>query len=198
VKAGFSIVLSDFSTPFFTDYHLPTGNLREHKKGLKRADVLIFTKCPSDLSAAEKEVYARRANFPKDRTFFSRIDYGSWIPMTPAAQEDRYEHVLLLTGIANPFPLQDFLAKNYKTELLRFKDHHVFTLKDIAEIREKFDTFAHGKKALVTTEKDFMRLRPFLTNENMQKIPWFYQSMEVKIDREEAFIHELNTYVNTI
>jgi tetraacyldisaccharide-1-P 4'-kinase len=82
--------------------------------------------------------------------------------------------------------------------LIQFKDHYTFTAKDIAEIQEKFDTFASGKKAIVTTEKDFMRFKPFLQEKKMQQIPWFYQSMQVKIDREQEFIHELNTYVNTI
>lgn len=198
VSAGFSILLSDFSSPFYTDFHLPTGNLRETKAGIKRANQLIITKCPENLSEAEKSKIISKIDFPKERIYFSSIVYGNWVPITKQANLENYTNVLLVTGIANPFPLLKHLSSRYKTEIIQFKDHHSFTAKDIIQIQEKFDTFASDKKAIVTTEKDFMRLKTFLENDKMQQIPWFYQSMQVKIDREQEFIHELNTYVDTI
>ena len=44
VKAGFYILLTAFDDLFIDDFLLPTGNLREFKSGVNRADVIIVSK----------------------------------------------------------------------------------------------------------------------------------------------------------
>lgn len=196
VKAGLNIILTDFNQPYYKDLMLPAGDLREWSSGKKRADVVIVTKCPENLTDAVQSEMKKRLKFNPEAVYFSRIEYGSILPFYghPAT----FSNVLLVSGIANPLPLQKHLEKKFQVEMMAFPDHHAFTLEDIQKIHKKFDTFASENKAIVTTEKDFMRLSdPAMAGELSQK-PWFYQAITVKIDREQDFKTLINSYVRTI
>lgn len=196
VKAGMNILLTQFEHPYFSDFMLPAGNLREWKSGKSRADIVIVTKCPSILSPETKESYRKRLKFDPSSVYFSSIVYGEMIPFHAA--QTAIKSVLLVTGIANPEPLKTHLAKNYAVELMQFPDHHDFTLEDIQKIHKKFDTFASENKVIVTTEKDFMRLKKNEFNTLIQQKPWFYQSISVQIDRESEFNERIQNYVRTV
>lgn len=154
VKAGLNIVLTTYSNPFYTDWVLPTGNLREPKSGIKRADIIMVTKCPKNLSEAKKNYIINKIKPIKNQqVFFSSIVYSDTLISESSTKSiDDLKGFTLITGIANDKPLVDFLTeKNLTFEHLRFKDHHNFTENDIEEF---------NKKALIiTTEKDFMRLK---------------------------------------
>lgn len=60
VKPNFSVLLTDYNTLFYNDYVLPSGTLRESRKGAKRADVVVVTKCPVKLGKAEQEIIKQR------------------------------------------------------------------------------------------------------------------------------------------
>lgn len=70
VKPNFSILLTDFSSLFYDDYVLPSGTLRESRKGAKRADVVIVTKCPLDLGKTEQEKIKERIEKYSDKEVF--------------------------------------------------------------------------------------------------------------------------------
>lgn len=197
VQAGFSVLVTEFRAPFFTDFLFPVGRLREARSGAKRADLLLVSKCPEKLADAEKQEFIRRSGFPPDKVFFSRIGYEKLLPFSVTTSPDA-ENILLVTGIANPEPLLKHLEKNCRVECMRFGDHHQFSLADIAKIHKKFDTFATDKKAIVTTEKDYVRLvAPEFTSFISEK-PWYYQEISVKIDRDEAFLNKIKEYVGKI
>ena len=105
---------------------------------------------------------------------------------------------MLVTGIANPTPLFEYLKENFDVELLQFPDHHAFTMEDIHAIHKKFDTFASDNKAIVTTEKDFMRLQSQNLKLLIDQKPWFYQKITVKLDKELMFKKEINNYARAI
>jgi len=197
VKAGFSILLTDFNRPYYADAVVPAGTLREWKCGKKRADCIVVTKCPELLSDAEKQTIIKKLKVKHDKTvFFSQIIYGSLIPF--AKEIPAYTQVLLITGIANPKPLESYLKRFYKVDSIIFSDHHQFTAADLARIHAKFDTFTPQNSIIVTTEKDFVRLEPLLSTTEKQNYPWYYQSITVQLDREEAFNELINNYVDTI
>ena len=54
IQAGFNIVLCDYNRPYYKDSLMPSGLLRENKTGANRANVIIVSKCPSNLGLAEK------------------------------------------------------------------------------------------------------------------------------------------------
>ena len=196
VKAGMNILLTDFNTLYSNDFMLPTGNLREWKMGHKRADLLIVTKCSEKLTDDEKKSITAQLKFPDDKVYFSRIKYAELKSFSK--EKTSPKKVLLVTGIANPAPLLLHLKMNFEVEHINFNDHHTFSLKDIEEIHRKFDTFADNNSIIVTTEKDYMRLKDVATVWKINEYPWYYQPISVELDREEEFKTIINQYVNTI
>lgn len=196
IEAGFAVLLTDYSDPFYNDFMLPAGNLREWKSGKNRADCIIVTKCPDELSSEEKSKISSKVGFKNDNVFFSKMIYGELVPF--AKIQSDIKKVLLVTGIANPKPLEKWLNRFYEVELMAFQDHHNYTFEELAKIHRKFDTFANKNSAIVTTEKDFVRLDGLLTETDRLNYPWYYQSMTVKIDKEEKFKELINAYVDTI
>jgi tetraacyldisaccharide 4'-kinase len=196
VKAGFSILLTEFKAPFFNDLVLPAGNLREWQSGKHRADCIIVTKCPAQLTEDQKQSFSLKLGFERKKVFFSSIEYGEIVPFSN--QKEQPKNILLVTGIANPSPFVDWLKKEYTVEHLQYKDHHVFSREEIEQIHQKFDIFAGSNKIILTTEKDFMRLKDYKEEFNLNAYPWYYQPISVKIDEEIKFKEIIDQYVNTI
>ena len=197
IQCGFNIIVTDYQNIYSKDWVLPAGNLREWKIAHKRADTIIVSKSPSNLTSEEKGRIIKSLKFKNNQVFFSTIVYKDLINVSKV-KIDQIEHILLVTGIANPSPLEKEMKKHYKLTSLKFSDHYDFTMKDIDSIHQKFDTFAADNKIIVTTEKDWMRLASILTKKQLEKYPWFFQGMSVQIDREKEFNALINKYVNTI
>lgn len=198
VKAGYYILLTDFYQPFFSDYVVPMGSLREFRRGKKRANCIIVTKCPDNLSTSVKEEYIRKIGLPNISVYFSTIKYDTLIPFSSPISSE-FSKVLLVTGIANPTPLERYLSENFTLETISFNDHHNFEEKDIQYIHQKFDTFVQdGDGIIVTTEKDFVRLHQSKFNALITKYPWYYQPITISIDKEESFKKEIINYVRTV
>lgn len=196
VRAGFNILLTDFNALFSDDFLLPMGNLREFKFGRKRANLVIVTKCPLTINEEQKISIAHKLKIQVDKIYFSKIKYAKLKPVGIEIQAPR--NVLLITGIANPKPLVDHLKLSFDVQCINFKDHHQFTIHDIAEIHRKFDTFVNNDSIIVTTEKDYMRLKDHYLNWKLNEYPWYYQPIALEIDREKEFKIIIEQYVNTI
>ena len=194
VRAGFSILVSDFNAPFFTDYILPIGNLREPRMGANRADLVLFSKCPNEISAETKKLYTEKAAQHGLRAFFSHITYTPLQAVTGVPSSEA-THVLLVTGIANPIPLKNHLEKTFSVSHIQFSDHHEFTPAEIKEIHKKFDTFEPTKTIIITTEKDFMRLESSEIYQEVKSYPWFIQPIELSIEHETEFLTLIQNYV---
>lgn len=186
VKAGFNILLTTYSNPYFKDIVLPTGNLREPRNGAKRAHVIVVTKCPTKLSDNEKNQIVKQIS-PKDyqHVFFSTIAYSNEvISFNTNLKIDELPNFTLVTGIANSKPLVDFLkSKSLKFEHLNFKDHHEFSQQDIEALNKK--------KCIVTTEKDYMRLQQYIS----LKDKLFYLPITVVIDEEKKLNKLIKDFV---
>lgn len=162
VKAGCYILLTKYDELYINDFILPTGNLRESRRGAKRADVIIVTKCPKDLSAKSQQRMIRKLKPTKDQqVFFTRISYADSLKGSNIISLNdlpKYE-IVLVTGIANPKPLLDFLdVKHINYKHLKYPDHHEFSESDIATIKSAFESVYGSQKLILTTEKDYMRL----------------------------------------
>lgn len=161
VKASFYILLTKYNDLFVNDFLLPTGNLRENRGGAKRADVIIVTKCPENLSDSSQKRIAQKLKKYQKEVFFTTISYDEKTSGEREISVDdlkNYE-VLLVTGIANPNPLLSFLkAKKIGFKHLKFSDHHQFSAKELDHINEEYSRFTSTKKIILTTEKDYMRL----------------------------------------
>lgn len=162
VKGSFYILLTKYNDLFIDDYLLPTGNLRESRRGAKRADVILVTKCMADLSKDTQENIKQKLSKYAKNIFFTSISYDSEISGTASVLVDKLKdyEVLLITGIANPSPLLLYLkSKKVNFKHLSFPDHHHFSDKDIDVIQKEYLAIKSSKKIILTTEKDFVRLK---------------------------------------
>lgn len=169
VKAGFYILLTSYGDLYSDDFILPTGNLRESRAGAKRANLVIVTKCPTTLSPEEqREIQAKLNLTYTQELYFSYIDYDEFLfseLKSIKASEVKNVDKLLLAGIAKPEPFFKYLQSE-KEEQLVFPDHHYFSEKDLLEIENK----AQGKM-IITTEKDFVRLKGSIPKEQLFYLP---------------------------
>ena len=163
IKPSINLLLTEYRNPYFRDRVLPYGNLREFRSARYRASMVIVTKCPAVLNPVERHNIThdlRLQNYQK--VFFSYLKYGPLQTLDGKAADIDLRHmdgVLAVTGIANPAPMVDELKRSCKVHHLRFGDHHAYTKRDMVRIREAFDAMPGSRKAIVTTEKDAMRLR---------------------------------------
>ena len=180
VKPRLNILLTDFYRPFFTDYVLPAGRLREPRQAARRADVIVVTKCPDPMPQAMQQ-YFQRCIYRYSRQqqpppiFFTRISYGSPVCISQGQAKPLAKHVLLVTGIADPTLLVQYVAQHYHlVRHIAFKDHHAFTPRDIQKVLAVFDGMAYAEKCILTTEKDRVRLMHPTLQFMLQHIPVFY------------------------
>jgi tetraacyldisaccharide 4'-kinase len=165
LRAGLNIILTDCNNLFTRDFYLPTGDLRDQKSSYKRAQVIIVTKCSPALTREGKKKITKEIK-PKagQHVFFTSIDYGEarHIKNRRVYKFNDKTEVLLVTGIANPKPLEKMLDANCKTySTIQYPDHHIFTIDDLRDISKRFRQIEATEKIILTTEKDAVRLIKF-------------------------------------
>ncbi|MFQ3341155.1 MAG: tetraacyldisaccharide 4'-kinase [Flavobacteriaceae bacterium] len=170
VKPSILILTTTFSAPYFSDQLLPTGNLRESQSGAKRANIILVTKCPDIISKEEEESFKKQFTLSKNQfLFLTKISYSSFVFNGEKRQllSELTPPFLLITGIADPSPLVEFLnKKGVKYSHLEYPDHHAFTKRNIKEIYKK-----KGQGIVFTTEKDFNRLKPLMEGSELYYLP---------------------------
>lgn len=189
IKAGLSILLSDAKNPYFNDFMVPSGHLREPRSGSRRAHSIVFTKCDPALSSANQMEFSRKAGVLENQSLhFSYIHYreemhagnGSTLSLKSLNQYV----VFLFCGIAHPTPLQEFVGN--RTSVLKtkfFKDHHDFSVADAIQIKKEYLKFVKESNlpgVLITTRKDQMRLLNKEIQYHLSELPIYTLEIEVK------------------
>jgi len=205
VKAGLYILLTAYNDLFCDDYVLPMGNLREARSGKKRAHLVVVTKCPPALSAAEHLVVvtkcppalsaAEQANIKAklgvtQPVFFTSIDYDEQVYSSNkqlSVAEIKPKQKVLLAGIAKPKPFFQALQSGQDQELI-YPDHHNFTSAELAEIKA-----LTAQQLVITTEKDYVRLQHQLPENSLYYLPIQTQF----IAEEAAFIQFIQSHVES-
>ena len=187
VQPGINILLMDYNRLPHNDFLLPAGKLREPKSSCRRADIVIVTKCPHDITPTEEHGIERSLNLqPWQKLFYSTYAYKNLIPMrrylsrmSSSEMHSEFSEsqpleiplsdlksnkygVVLLTGIASPHQLESDLRQMCHFTSLRFEDHHNFIKKDIDKISSTIKQDDSGNTIVVTTEKDAMRLIEYM------------------------------------
>ncbi|MBN2611522.1 MAG: tetraacyldisaccharide 4'-kinase [Bacteroidales bacterium] len=190
IKPALSILLVDYYRPVFSDFLLPFGNLREYRCAAKRADIIIVTKTPHELPVPEQQKIISRINpRPYQSVYFTTFSYGKPVPVY--SENSIYANdeflkssqtgIALVTGIAYPKPLFEYLKNNYSTVLsVSFPDHHDFTLKEITGIKNKLEKMVINQKIIITTEKDAVRLRRLTGLDDELRQMMYYVPVEVE------------------
>ena len=168
VKAGFYTLLTAYDNRYTKDFVLPTGDLREARGGANRADAIIITKCPKLSIEEQLEIISEIKPKQYQKVFFSAIAYDNYVTSSTKKidlDELKKHEVLLVTGIAKPKPLKEYLSQNgIEFNHLEYPDHHNFTEQDVSKIKSAFSKIENPKKIILTTEKDATRLSLFIDN----------------------------------
>ncbi|HZH69480.1 MAG TPA: tetraacyldisaccharide 4'-kinase [Flavobacteriaceae bacterium] len=180
VSPSYTILLTAYENLYADDFLLPAGNLRETANEAKRADCIVVTKCPKNLSDAERHKIQKKLKLnSQQQLYFSTIAYAEAVENASESiklSELREQKFTLVTGIANPKPLVDHLVSmNLDYDHFNFSDHHNFTTSELEQLNQK--------KLLITTEKDFVRLENNITSK------LYYLPIEVEfLENEIAFM----------
>ncbi len=200
VKAGLNILLTEYRDLFTRDFILPAGNLRDIKASYKRADIIIVTKCKSHLTEEEKDNLTDEIKpLPHQKIFFTKIEYGS--PYHLFNKNEKFlspdTNILLICGIANPKPIKEILNTYAATyDMMRFRDHHIFTIDDLRDIKDQFEKIDSENKIILTTEKDGVRLAKF--ESELKDFPVYVFPIRHKIlfGEEEQFNNNIIDFIN--
>ena len=168
VKAGLNILLTAYNDLYVDDVMLPTGNLREPTVGAERAKIIVVTKCPPKLTHREMDTIRTKLRLHNyQQLYFSFIDYSEEINSEEASiklDDLKDKCFTLVTGIANPKPLVNYLkTKGFNFKHRIFKDHHNFTEPEIEELTKEAQ--------ILTTEKDYVRLYTYFKPEQLYYLP---------------------------
>ncbi|GAC1367504.1 MAG: tetraacyldisaccharide 4'-kinase [Hymenobacter sp.] len=174
VCPALNVLLTEWARPFYQDHVLPAGRLRESRRGARRADVIIVTKCPPGLTkGAQMAVVAhlRPYSRPAVPVLFSTYAYGAPQGLAAALALPKPGPAVLLTGIAQPDSLREHLENQGYTirHQAVFPDHYAFQPVDLARLR------AHWQAGwpIFTTEKDATRLQAPELRTPMAGLPFY-------------------------
>lgn len=202
VQAWINILLSDYNRPFYKDLPFPAGMLREARIGAQRADLLIVSKCPQDLSKDEKKgIEKQLKKYLKEScpVFFSGIKYAPpkrALPETsnqPGPGFEKKTEVILFSGIARPELLQNYVKNTFTLKKnFVFGDHYLYQESDIQKITHSWQESESPNRVILTTEKDYARLVHTTFHSFLKDYPVYYLPIKVYfLESDQEFLNVL-------
>ncbi len=190
VKAGLNLLLTGYYNPFFDNFLLPVGNLREAKFRAKRADAVIVTKTPKVFSPLDRRYFLERIKpYHSKKVFFSKLTYQPWVPLmpdVPPPPRGKPNNIFLLTGIARTEALEEHLKTRCKNLFVhKYRDHHQFTPANLRKLQAHYHKTIGNDKVVVTTEKDAMRLDDPMLSESLKGMPIYYLPVKVSFQDQD-------------
>lgn len=184
VVPGLNILLTAYSKPFFEDALMPMGRLREGKSAYSRADVIIVSKCPSQLIPLEKQALITQINPLAHQTvFFSKYDYLSpyfIFDFTKKLTPKPKTTIILISAIASTDYLLDYLEDQFDEIInMKYEDHHYFSSLDLDQLALTFEQVQNPNKYILTTEKDGIRLGEHYKYINQKNLPIYILPIKV-------------------
>ena len=196
ITPGFVILLTDFGRLMINDYLLPYGRLRESVSNMSRADIIIITKSPANISPIQRRIIVKEVNkAPYQNLYFTTFDYKDPVPvfgnqgenkLSLTEQKKAKSGIVLLTGIANPTPFKEYLSGFFKEIVhISFPDHHRFTKKDLDKVSSAFHNLVSSQKFIITTEKDAVRFGEFSNIAEIIRSSAYYIPVGIKFLNED-------------
>ena len=159
VQAGTNLLLTSYDKLYTQDFLLPVGSLRDIRSRAHKAQIIIVTKCPELTQAEQEKIIQQLKPLPSQKVYFTSIAYSDRVYShedSQALKDFIATPFTLVTGIANPTPLVDFLEKQGASfKHLAYSDHHHFSNRELEFLRQK--------ERILTTEKDYVRLEGALS-----------------------------------
>ena len=159
VQAGTNLLLTSYDKLYTQDFLLPVGSLRDIRSRARKAQIIIVTKCPELTQTEQEKIIQQLKPLPSQKVYFTTIAYSDRVYShedSQALKDFIATPFTLVTGIANPTPLVNFLEKQGASfEHLAYSDHHHFSNRELEFLRQK--------ERILTTEKDYVRLEGALS-----------------------------------
>ena len=184
-------MLIDALDPFGREEVVPAGRLREPLSALRRADLLVVTRCESDLRFDAISGKLRQYN-TEAPIFRSRFSMYRWRDLSTGAALDELPEskVAAFCGLGNPQSFWNTLESLGVEVVFRwtFDDHHAYKPVELRRLAEQ--ARQNGAKMLVTTEKDLINL-PNQVEDALGTLPLAWLEIELEIEGEERFFEAL-------
>ena len=196
IRPHLNILLMDYNRPFYDDYPFPAGRLRETRNGARRADVVVVTKCPHNLWSTEQHrimSHIRPYTRPQTPIFFAGVQYGQPVSFATYQPVTNLHGVVLVSGLANADPLEQYVRQTFQlNHHYCFADHYSYTRADLDTILSALPRHT----ALLTTEKDWVKIDALLTPQERMQHPLFYLPIAVRFlpGQEPLFTQFLDDY----
>jgi len=191
LRPGLAILLFDYRAMSNPTWLLPAGNYRDCFRERRRADVMVVTKTPTDATEAEKKRIRQRLSSRSGAPiFFAGIGYGSLTPLrveeSGVGTLNSDLSVLLLTGIANPLPLYQYVSSQVSEIVpMRYADHHDYSTADIQKVVQRFEAMPNPRKLILTTEKDAQRLLDPAVSGLLAGLPVYMVPIHMEFDKAD-------------
>ena len=158
VQAHAYVLLSDAGRPFYRDFPIPSGWLREFRFAARKAEALIFTKCPPELSAERRSaMQAGARRYTSAPLMFSSLSYSAALLVQGTEEPQAHAPVLLVTGIGQAAYFRTRAEQQYQVSRhLEYQDHEPYTEAHLEEWQQMLK--ASDARAILTTRKDWMRM----------------------------------------
>nr|WKN38528.1 tetraacyldisaccharide 4'-kinase [Tunicatimonas sp. TK19036] len=187
IARDLNLLLTRYSRPFYQDWVLPAGRLRESRSGAKRADAVIVTKCPDDLDHNQQKIITeniRKYTRTDTPVFFTGIHYGAPRPVFEGITMP--EQVIAFSGIAHPELFQQYVRQHFLTkECITFADHYRYTENDIKKLSERARQ-EDERVCFMTTEKDMVKMINSPLADQWKALPLFYLPIQSYFLQEET------------
>lgn len=196
VTPSLSIILTDYHRLFYYDKLMPAGRLREPVSGIRRADIVVVTKCEKEMKPIEFRIIEKNMKLQANQQlFFTGISYGEIEPVFPDIARPlthneigKEDDMLLISGIASPVHfIHEAQKYSNKTYIATFPDHHIFNKSDIKKLDTIYEQMESPGKLILVTEKDAARLKntPFIPEEWKQSL--YYLPITIEFYTENNF-----------
>lgn len=184
LKCGFNILLTAADNLYVDDHYLPLGRLRDSRSEYLRANVIVVTKCPDSLRPIDKRILDNRLKLPTyQHLYFSRVQYPdiAW-----------QGNPLIVAGVAHPQYFIEYVRRQSPdAEVMLYNDHHKYTKADMELIEQNAQYYG----SVLTTEKDYTRLREYTFSDSLQR-KLVVVPIRVEISEPDLLLRQLTTYIN--
>ncbi len=197
VQAGFYVLLSTYRQPFYHDFLIPSGNLREFRNGARRANAIVISKCPETITEAEKEKIIQKVRkYSSSPVYFTYTSYADIDRVYQGKNNNKGN--CLVTGIASDHEIKGYFSEQGVTidKHFRFKDHHHFSEEDIFRIGAYC---MNASLQIITTEKDYTRLQSAGIHRHFPQIS--IHTLPIKVvfcqGNEDPFMQQISNFTNS-
>jgi tetraacyldisaccharide 4'-kinase len=195
VNPYLNLLITDYNRLFFKDFTFPAGRLRESPYGAKRADAVIVSKCPNNLTESQQldiQTLIKKYILKDTPIFFTGIRYSE--PQSVFSQNkltdfSLMQNIVLFSGIAQPQILENHLKNESKlAKHFVFPDHYAYQAQDLQKILTYYQKLPEPNKILLTTEKDAVKLMQKELRQVLDNQEVYYLPIEIYfLNRENEF-----------